>query len=113
MEYNKCVEIDKQSIQKREGIEKMGNHELTAKIKEYKEYSQMIAELEAIKDAIADGLKAFMAQSGLDTMTVGEYKVSYTDCFRRDIDKKALANEHADLYASYLKETTYKRFTIA
>ena len=91
----------------------MGTQELLEKVREYKEYSQMIAEMESIKDAIADGIKSFMTQAGTDTMTVGDYKVSYTDCFRRDIDKKALANDHADLYASYLKESAYKRFTIA
>ena len=91
----------------------MGIHELNAKVREYKEYSQMIAEMDAIKSAIADELKVYMSNEGVDTLTVGEYKVSYTDCFRCDIDKKALASDHAELYADYLRETTYKRFTVA
>jgi len=91
----------------------MFNNELATKIREYKEYSQLINEMEAIKDGIADGLKQFMREAGLETMTVDGFKVSYTDCFRRDIDKKALAAEHSELYAGYLRETTYKRFTVA
>jgi predicted phage-related endonuclease len=86
---------------------------LTAKVHEYKEVSTLIAELDAIKNAIADELKAILTTAGQDTLTVGNYKVSYTDCFRRDIDKKALASDHADLYAEYIRETTYKRFTVA
>ena len=91
----------------------MEKHELATKIREYKECSAMIKELEAIKDALADQLKAELKAAGLDTMAVGEHKMSYTETSRRDIDKKALANQHADLYAQYLKETTYKRFIVA
>ncbi|MCL2083291.1 MAG: hypothetical protein FWH04_08685 [Oscillospiraceae bacterium] len=91
----------------------MGNHEITSKIREYKEYSAIIKELEAVKDTIADELKAILTQAGEDTMTVGDYKMSYTDYSRRDIDKKALAADHSALYAKYLKESTYKRFIVA
>jgi predicted phage-related endonuclease len=91
----------------------MGTHELTAKLCDYKKYSELMARIEKMKDGIANEVKTYMSNNGIDTMTVGEYKVSYTDCFRRDIDKKALANDHADLYADYLKETIYKRFTVA
>ena len=91
----------------------MSNTALSAKVQEYKEVSAFITELEAIKSSIADELKATLTTAGQETMTVGGYKISYTDSFRRDIDKKALATDHADLYAEYLRETTYKRFTVA
>ena len=91
----------------------MGIHELTAKIRSYKDYTAMISELEALKSSIADEIKALLTSTGRDTMTVGEYKVSYTDCFRRDVDKKALAVQYSDIYNELLRETTYKRFTVA
>jgi len=86
---------------------------LQEKIKEYREYARMIDELEALKDAIADELKAAMTEAGESKMIVGEYKMSYTEHTRKDIDKKRLEAERADIYAAYMKETTYKRFAVA
>jgi len=86
---------------------------LEAKIREYREYARMIEEMESIKSAIGDELKAIMNESGESKMIVGEYKLSYTDCTRKDLDKKRLESDHADIYAAYIKETTYKRFQVA
>ena len=91
----------------------MSTNELTTKIREYREYKRMIEELEAIKDAIADELKAVMVESGETKMIVGEYKMSYTDVTRKDIDKKTLAADYADIYAALLTEVTYKRFLVS
>jgi len=84
---------------------------LEAKIREYREYARMIEEMESIKSAIGDELKA--AMNGESKMIVGEYKLSYTDCTRKDLDRKRLESDHADIYAAYIKETTYKRFQVA
>jgi len=83
------------------------------KIKAYREYKRLAEEAQAMADAIADELKAAMTESGESKLIVGEYKLSFTDCKRTDIDKKALQTDHADIYAAYLKETTYKRFCVA
>jgi len=112
LEYND-IKVEVNQPNKTKGVFHMGNHEITSKIREYKEYSAIIKELEAVKDTIADELKAILTQAGEDTMTVGDYKMSYTDYSRRDIDKKALAADHSALYAKYLKESTYKRFIVA
>jgi len=83
------------------------------KIKAYREYKRLAEEAQALADAIADELKSAMTEAGESKMIIGEYKLSYTDCKRTDIDKKALQADHADIYAEYLKETTYKRFSVA
>ena len=46
-------------------------------------------------------------------MVVGEYKLSYTEVTRTDIDKKGLETDHGDIYAAYLKTSQYKRFSVA
>ena len=83
------------------------------KIKEYREYKRMIEELQELADSIADELKAEMTAAGQDKIIVGEYKLSYIDCIRTDLDKKRLEADHSDIYAAYLRETTYKRFSVA
>ena len=85
---------------------------MESKIKEYREYARMIEELTALKDAIADELKAELAERGETKLIVGEYKISYTDCTRKDLDKKRLEADLGDL-TEYTKVTTYKRFSIA
>jgi len=86
---------------------------LEPKIREYREYTRMIDELKILKSDIEAELKAALVKAGVSKMIIGEYKLSYTDCIRNDIDKKRLQAEHGELYAQYLKETSYKRFTVA
>lgn len=87
--------------------------ELTARIKEYREYKRLAEEMLSIADSIADELKALMTQEGKEKMIIGEYKLSYTDVSRKDIDKKALAADYTDIYNAYLRETSYKRFLVS
>ena len=86
---------------------------MEAKIKEYRELKRMAEEAEAMAAAIGDELKAEMTAAGQDKMIVGEYKLSYIDCTRTDLDKKRLEAEHNSLYTAYLKSSTYKRFSVA
>jgi len=91
----------------------MSQQDLTLKIREYREYHRMIEEMQAIKEAIADELKSYMNDAGESKMIIGEYKLSYTEVKRVDIDKKRLQAEHAELYEAYLKETAYMRFLVS
>jgi predicted phage-related endonuclease len=84
---------------------------LESKINEYREYARMIEEMEALKDAIADELKAAMSEAGESKMVVGEYKLSYTDRTRKDLDKKRIEADLGDL-SEYTKVTAYKRFAV-
>ena len=90
----------------------MTNTNLASKISEYREYSRMIEELEALKTAIADELKAEMTAAGQDKMIVGEYKLSYTEAKRETLDKKRLEQDLGDL-SEYTKVSHYKVFKVA
>ena len=85
---------------------------LTEKIREYREYSRMIEELEALKTAIADELKAVMTAQGQEKLVVGEYKLSYTEAKRETLDKKRLEQDLGDL-TEYTKISRYKIFKVA
>ena len=85
---------------------------LQEKIREYREYARMIEEMTALKDVIADELKTEMTAAWQEKMIVGEYNLSYTDCTRKDLDKKRLEQDLGDL-SEYTKVTTYKRFSVA
>ena len=86
---------------------------LIEKIKEYREYKRMIEELSNLTDSIADELKAYMTETGESKMIIGEYKLSFTEHTRKDLDKKLLAEDYSEIYNDYLIETTYKRFQVS
>ena len=85
---------------------------LTERIREYREYQRMIEELEALKAAIADELKAEMTALGQEKLVVGEYKLSYTEAKRETLDKKRLEADLGDL-SEYTKVSRYKVFKVA
>ena len=91
----------------------MGLNELTAKIKEYREYKRMAEEMLNLADSIADELKGFMTREGKEKMIVGEYKLSFTDVSRTDIDRKRLREEQEAIFERYSYSTTYKRFLVS
>jgi predicted phage-related endonuclease len=90
----------------------MNQNDLLAKIKEYRELKRLAEEATNAADSIADELKAMMTEAGKDKMIVGEYKLSYSDCTRSDLDKKRLEADLGDL-SEYTKVTSYKRFSVA
>ena len=86
---------------------------LIEKIHEYKEYSAMISELQALTEAIADELKSYMTETNQERVIIGQYQISFKECIRKDVDRKRLENEYGEIYAELLKETTYKRFQVS
>jgi len=91
----------------------MSTNELTARIKEYREYKRMAEEMLAVADGIADELKTMMVENGQQKMIIGEYKLSYTDVSRTDIDRKRLKEEREEIFEEYSYSTTYKRFLVS
>ena len=85
---------------------------LTEKVREFREYSRMIEELEALKTTIADELKAEMTAQGQEKLVVGEYKLSYTEAKRETLDKKRLEADLGDL-TEYTKVSRFKVFKVA
>ncbi len=85
---------------------------LESKIREYREMKRLAEEAQAAADGLADEIKAAMTEAGQDKMTVGEYRLTYTDAKRETLDKKRLEADLGDL-TEYTKITTYRRFQVA
>ena len=82
------------------------------KAREYREYKRMIEEIDAIASGIADEIKAAMVAEGKNKLTVGEYKISYTDVKSSRLDQQKLKAILGDL-SPYMMVSTYKRFCVA
>lgn len=90
----------------------MTSQEIQAKCKEYREMKRMAEEAQGMADSIADELKALMTAEGQTTRIEGQYKLSFADRSRKDINKKALQEAQPEVYAAFLTETSYKVFTV-
>jgi len=91
----------------------MSQNELTAIIRELKEYQIMADEIAATIDDLKDKVKATMTAQGVDEMTVDIFKVKYIPVASVRLDSKALKSELPDIYNRFSKETTTRRFTVA
>lgn len=85
----------------------MTQNELQAACREYRELEDIKAELDAIKEMITQ------AMGEADTLTAGEYKISYKLVTSSRLDSKALKAEAPELAARYTRQTQYMRFVIA
>lgn len=90
----------------------MGNVELLGKLQELKAIRAELEALEVQEAALIDEIKAEMLSRGVDTVSVGTYKVMWSKFTTRRFDTKAFRNEHEDLYDKFLVEAPSSRFTV-
>lgn len=91
----------------------MSKKEIAEKIREFKELQALIEEAQAAAEVIKDNLKALMTAQGVDTLTVGGYKVRWQTVNGSRFDTAAFKRENADLYTRYTVATENRRFTVA
>lgn len=78
---------------------------------QYMALSAQIKELEALKDEMANRVKAFMGESGKGETS--KYKVSWTSAERKSFDAKKFAADHKDMELSeYYKISSYRTFKV-
>ena len=70
-------------------------------------------ELEAQADAIRAELKADLESKGEDEHNTGSFVIRWKEIISRRLDGKALKAALPDVFATYSRESTSRRFTIA
>ena len=68
----------------------MATNEIIIRLNELTELRQMIEELNAEAEAIQDEIKAHMTEADTDTITAGQYKVTWKAVTSTRIDTAAL-----------------------
>lgn len=91
----------------------MSNTELTTACTELQELRRLREELEAEIEAITDRLKAYMEQTGAETLTAGAFKLTYKTVTSTRIDTAALRKDLPEVWQEYGKTSTVRRFTVA
>ena len=90
----------------------MSNQEMHNVIRELKEFKLLKEEAEARIAELEDVIKDEMKSQELDKMTVGEYKCTLATISSKRIDSKALQENRPDIYALFVKASSYERLTV-
>ncbi len=92
----------------------MANNELIKKVEEIRELEDLMEEVKANIESLKDVLKAEMLKQGTEEMDLdGRYIVRWTSQLASRFDTKRFKEEYRDLYQSFTKEVSSKRFSIA
>ena len=91
----------------------MSIREIEAKAKELRELKRMAEELSAEITAIEDEIKAHMTAANADTLTAGEYKITWKEVTSSRLDGKALKAAAPTIWEQFAKQTTTRRFILA
>ncbi len=86
--------------------------ELSAMIRDYREYRRIADDAAAAMDAIANRLKAIITAFSGAELRGPDYVVRWTTVNGTTLDKKALDAAHPGLIAQFTRPNVYKRFTV-
>lgn len=87
--------------------------EISAAVQELREYSRMMAELEAMQEATRDRIKAAMAETGSDEIAGADYRITWKEITSTRLDTTAIKKAFpAEALAPYMKTSSARRFIL-
>ena len=91
----------------------MSKNEIITKIETIRELEELIEEARAEAEALRDTIKQQMLNDGIEEMEVGQYMVRYQSIVTNRFDNRAFKKLIPDVYKSFMRQSTSKRFSIA
>ena len=89
----------------------MSNKEMESKARELRQLQALIEEAQQEAEALKDAIKAAMGDA--ETVTAGEYKITWKNVTSSRIDTGALKKAMPEIAAAFTKEPTVRRFCVA
>ena len=91
----------------------MTDRQINNRINKLQGIEAQVKELEAQAEAIRSELKADLESKGEDEHNTGSFVIRWKEIISRRLDGKALKAALPDVFATYSRENTSRRFTIA
>ena len=91
----------------------MATNELIRKLTELADLRKMAEDLNAEIEAIQEEIKNHMTEEETDTLTAGQFKVTWKPVTSTRIDTTALRKDLPEIWQEYGKTTTTRRFSVA
>lgn len=80
----------------------------------FEQYDSVVDQIDVLttaKDKLSNQLKSYLKEN--EEGYIADRRVSWKMIQRKDFDKKLLQAEHPELYQSYLRESKYRRLSVA
>lgn len=91
----------------------MTNRQMNNRIEKLQGIEAQVKELEAQAEAIRSEIKAELESAGEDEHDTGCFIIRWKEIITRRLDSKALKAALPDVFESFSKESSARRFTIA
>ena len=91
----------------------MANNELLNKIEALNEWEALMEEAKAEIEALRDSLKQEMLERGTEELECGQYILRYQTIVSNRFDSSAFKKTLPEVYKSFIRQSTSKRFTVA
>ena len=88
-------------------------NQLQSKVKEFREYKRILEEAKNQLEAIQADITELMETENTDILTGDDFKITWKTYVKNNFDSKAFKEDIPELYAKYLKETSYKKFLVS
>jgi predicted phage-related endonuclease len=90
----------------------MSTIEITSKIEALKDLESLIEEAKAEAEALRDEIKSEMLSRDTEELEAGQYIVRWTSVLSQRFDTTALKKVMPDIYKTYTKQVSSRRFSI-
>jgi len=91
----------------------MSQNEMISKVEQLREWEAILEEAQKEVEALRDCIKEQMLERGTEELQVGAYIIRWTSVLSNRFDSTAFKKEYAELYKTYTKQVSSKRFSIA
>ena len=86
---------------------------MITKVEQLREWEALLEEAQKEVEALRDSIKAEMLAQDTEELQIGAYIVRWTSVLSNRFDSTSFKKEYADLYKTFTKQVTSKRFSIA
>ena len=90
----------------------MSTHDIITKLHDLAELRRMADDINAEIEALQDVIKAQMEEAATDTLSAGQYKVTWKPVTSTRIDTASLRKDLPEVWQEYGKTTTTRRFSV-
>ena len=91
----------------------MSQNEMITKVEQLREWEALLEEAQKEAEALRDSIKGEILAQDTEELQVGAYIIRWTSVLSNRFDSTSFKKEYADLYKSYTKQVSSKRFSIA
>lgn len=91
----------------------MSKNDIIGKIEKIRELEELIQEAQAEADACRDAIKQQMLLENTEELEAGQYIVRYQSIVSNRFDSSSFKKLMPDVYKSFIRQSTSRRFSIA